>query len=244
MKIKLLGVLFLLSINLSAQKITKKSLNEIQKTNFKKTLKNALKYNDVQTAINNLHNIIVLEGDNSSYKDSLAIVYYKSGSYLSSHLITKELLAKKPNNIELLEINAVSLQKLNAVKEAIDAYEILFSKTNNMAHGYQLANLQYSIKRLAEAKNTITKTLQCKEIEKAFIQFPIDKKQSQNAPLKAAVYNLKGIISFDLKEYTEASNSFNEALKIMPKFALATQNANAVLITLQNQKKNTSITKK
>ena len=239
MKTKLiLMTLLLVGIQVKAQKLTKKTLNEYQLVTYKKTIKQALKYNDVQTAINNIHKIIVLEGENSTYKDSLAIVYYQSGNFMSSHLLSKELLQSKPKNKQLLEINAISLQKLNAVKEAIEAYEKLFFETNNMIHGYQLANLQYGIKRLTEAKLTIDKTLKSNVIEKAFIQFPIDKKQNQNVPLKAAAYNLQGLIAFELKEYTQANTSFEDALKIMPKFALATQNANAVLITIQNEKKN------
>ena len=58
----------------------------------KKTLKQALKYNDLETAIYNIHNIISLEGEQSVYKDSLAIAYYQRGKYLNSHLVVKELL--------------------------------------------------------------------------------------------------------------------------------------------------------
>ena len=42
---------------------------------------------------------------------------------------TANELVKKPNNILLSEINAISLTKLNATKEAIDAYEKLFLLT-------------------------------------------------------------------------------------------------------------------
>ena len=179
-----------------------------------------------------MHQIVAIEGENSSYKDSLAITYFSVGNYISSHLIAKELLVSKPENIQLLEINAVSLQNLGYAKEAIEAYEVLFLKTNNMAHGYQLSNLQYSIKRLSEAKNTIIKTLQCNEIDNAFLQFSIDKNNNQNVPLKAAVFNLKGLIEFELKDNKSAKEAFEEALKIMPEFGLATQNYNAI-VTLQ-----------
>lgn len=239
MKTKMILIaIFLASFTISAQKMTKKTLVEYELNNYRKKIKQALQYNDVQTAINNIHNIIVIEGDKSTYKDSLAIVYYQSGNFMSSHLVSKELLKSNPKNKQLLEINAVSLQKLNAIKEAIEAYEKLFSETNNMYHGYQLANLQFSLKRLAEAKATINKTTECEGIEKAYVQFPIDKTQKQNVPLKAAVFNLQGLINFELKTYNEASTSFKNALEIMPKFALATQNANAVLVTIQNEKKN------
>lgn len=125
---------------------------------------------------------------------------------------------------------------MRATKEAIEAYEVLFAKTNNMAHGYELGNLQYSIKRLDEAKATLSKAATCPEIEKATVTFPIDKTKNQQVPLLAAVNNLKGVVSFELKENTEAQEAFEAALKIMPEFAVATQNANAVLISIQNEK--------
>jgi tetratricopeptide (TPR) repeat protein len=227
----------LLSVSvISAQKLTTQSLKEIEISKNKKILEQAFKYSDGATAINSLHQIIALEGDNSKYKDSLAITYFQSGNFVSSHLLSKELLVKKPNNLQLLEISAISLQKLNAVKEAIDAYDKLFAQTNNMAQGYQLATLQYSIKRLAEAKVSIAKALQCKVIENAAMSFPVGKEQTQSVPLKAAAFNLEGIIAFELKDYASASAAFKEAISLMPKFEIASKNANAVLQAQQKSK--------
>lgn len=159
-------------------------------------------------------------------------------------MLAKELLVAKPKNLQLLEINAVSLQNLNATKEAIDAYEILFANTNNMVHGYQLAMLQNGIKRFAEAQATIAKTVQCKEVENAMVQMPVDKEKNQNVPLKAAAYNLQDLIAYGLKDNATASTAFNEALKIMPEFALATQNANALLVEMQKNKRENTKEKK
>ena len=111
---------------IQSQKLTKNNLKEIELANYKKVVKQAITYNDVQTAIGGMHQIIAIEGENSVYKDSLAITYYQSGNFVSSHLLAKELLLVKPSSIKLLEINAVSLQRLNLTKEAINDYEILF----------------------------------------------------------------------------------------------------------------------
>lgn len=226
----------LLSFVANSQKLTPSSFESIQLNNHKKIVSQALSYNDANTAINSMHHIIALEGTKSTYKDSLAITYFNIGNFVSSHLLAKELLLNKPDDIQLLEINAVSLQNLNAPKEAITAYEILFAKTKNMAHGYQLAMLQFNIKRLAEAQANIAQTLQCESIENAYLQFPVDKNKNQNVPLKAAAFNLQGLIAYELKDNDAASNAFTEALKIMPEFTLATQNANALVVSKQNEK--------
>lgn len=213
----------------SAQKFTPESIKQNDIELNKKIIKQALTYNDGQTAIAGMHHIIALEGATSTYKDSLAITYFSVGNYVSSHLLAKELLQSKPADLQLLEINAASLQKLNASKEAIEAYEKLFSKTKNMGHGYQLALLQFGIKRLAEAQITINQTVQCEPMDKAYLPFPVDKNQDQNVPLKAAAYNLKGLIAYELKDDKTAKDAFGEALKIMPEYAVASQNASAIV---------------
>jgi tetratricopeptide (TPR) repeat protein len=197
-------------------------------------LKNALKYNDLQTAIAAMHSIIAIEGEDSVYRDSLAITYYNAKNYLSCHLVSKELVIKKPNNIQLLEINAVSLLNLKATKEAIDAYELLFAKTKSMLHGYHLANLQFSLKRLVEANISISKAISSIEIESTSIEFPKDNNQNQKVPLKAAVYNLQGLISYNLKDEPLAKTSFEEALKIFPDFVVAKQNLTGIELLTQN----------
>ncbi len=224
-----------ISYNMFGQKLAKEDLTAIELSRHKKIVKQALTYNDAQTAISSMHHIVAIEGQKSSYKDSLAITYFKVGNYLSSHLLAKELLKANNENLQLLEINALSLQNLGANKDAIDAYVALFSRTKNMAHGYQLAMLQYGIKRLEEAQSTINQTLQCEVIEGAYIQFAVDKSQNQNVPLKAAAFNLYGLIAFELKDNTTAKKAFDEALKIMPEFALATQNSNALNIALKDK---------
>ena len=212
----------------AAQKLSPSSLKQLELSTHKQIVSQALSYNDLQTAINSMHHIIALEGESSTYKDSLAITYFNAQNYVSSHLLAKELLASKPTDVQLLAINARSLQGLNASKEAITAYEPLFSQTNNMEVGYQLASLQFGLKRFSEAQTTIVKTLQCKDMENAYLPFPVDETQNQNVLLKSAAYNLQGLIAYELKDTATASAAFKAALELAPDFVLASQNAKAV----------------
>lgn len=191
-------------------------------------LKQAQIYGDGLTAINALHQIIAIEGEKSTYKDTLAVTYFKTSNFLSCHLIAKELLNKKPTDLVLLELNATSLQQLNAAKEAIDAFEKLFVLSKNKYHGYQLATLQYGIKRLAEAQTTINQTQTCEDLKDIELQFNIDKNQTQKVPLNAAILNMKGLITYELNDKISAKTAFEEALKISPEFALAKQNKAAI----------------
>lgn len=53
-----------------------------------------------------------------------------------------------------------------------------------------------------------------KDLKEVQLQFPVDKENVQNVPFKAALYNLKGIIAFELKENEAAKASFEQALSI------------------------------
>ncbi len=227
MKTKIIRSLFLLSSVISlAQVKTKKSSDNPKETLT--ILKQAQAYADGATIVTALHQIIAFEGANSTYKDSLAVTYYKMNNYFSCHLVAKELLEKKPTNLVLLELDALSLQQLNANKEAITIYEKLFALSKNKFHGYQLAVLQQSIKRLAEAQATINQVATCEDIKGLELEFPKDKNQTQKIVLNAAIQNLKGLIAYELKDSTAAKIAFQEALKISPDFALAKQNVAAL----------------
>lgn len=241
MKQLLFFLSFACSINFGYTQKRNKA-TQLQISIHKSIVKNALKYNDANTAIHSMHLIIALEGKQSTYKDSLAFIYFKSGRYQSSHLLTKELLQYKPADTKLLELNAFSLQHLGLFKKAIESFEALFTKTLNMTHGYQLAQLQYKMKRYDEAKITINQALLCKiPEENVLLQFPVDNQNNQNVPLKAAIYNLQGLVDFEIGDKKSAISAFKEALKISPEFTMATQNYNALIV---GTSKKTSLQKK
>ena len=187
--------------------------------------KNALKYNDFQTAVYAAQTIVATEGENSTFKDSLAILYYNTNNAVSCHLMCKELLVKKPTDQTLLELNAVCLSKIGSALDAIGAYESLFSVSKNRYHGYKLAQLQFEIKRLAESMVTINMCLtKTEEIKKGTVAFKTEKGESQEVPLDAAIQNLKGLVSYELKDSATAKACFDEALKLYPEFETAKAN--------------------
>jgi tetratricopeptide (TPR) repeat protein len=216
------------ALTATAQKKAKHTATINPNEQHLKVYANSLKYGDVQSAIFATQNIIASEGEISTFKDSLALLYYNSNNALSCHLLCKELLKSKPADVTLLELNATSLKGLGATKDAIEAYEKLFSVSQNRYHGYELAQLQFGISRLAEALVTINQSMEkTKELE-AKINFNIDKNKQQEVPLNAALLNLKGLVTYELKDEKTAALLFDEALKIMPEFEAAKQNKKAI----------------
>ena len=225
-KIKYLVVLFTISImNGQVNTELKEKMVDLDKTLYQ----NALKYNDFVTAINSVHKIIAKEGTTSTYKDSLAVLYFKSNNYESSYLVTNELLIKKPQDIKLLEINMLSAKNLGDTKYAIAGFKKLFTLSNNPYHGYELANLQLKLKLLTDAQITIEKAIKCKELKDFSLPFPNEEEENtQKVPLKSALLYLKGLIYFELKNIDVTKKAYEEALLVFPEFVMAQQNRKAL----------------
>ena len=187
----------------------------------KQQLKQALVYGDKAVATATMYRIISLEGPQSTYKDSLAYLYFDSRNYVSCFLVTNDILKNKPNNIELLEIQAISLESMGAIQKASESYNTLLSKTNNNYHAYKLAGLQLALKKFEEAYVSVKKANQLADAGTINVTFQVNKNYNQNINLKAAIAYLEGVIALNLKKTDEAKLSFSRAIELFPDFVLA-----------------------
>lgn len=188
----------------------------------------ALKYNDALVAKNALYKMIALRPDRKDLVDSLAYLYYQMGSYTECILVTRELLEKNPDNIGLLEIKAVSEQNIGLTKLALEDYEILYPKTKSIYHLYQIAGLQYDLKRFGECNLSIQALLKDEKLKESKIQIFLGQGQSQEVKMEAGVYNMQGMILLNLNKEEEANSKFNKALELEPEFVLPKNNLQAM----------------
>jgi tetratricopeptide (TPR) repeat protein len=198
----------------------------------KQKIKQALAYGDKSTAANAMYTIISLEGPTSMYKDSLAYLYFNERNYVSCFLVTKDVLKNKPQNVELLEMNAISLESIGALEQSIESYKTLLLKSNDNYHAYKIAGLQLAMKKYDEALVSIKKADQLADDGKMNVTFQVNKNYNQNVPLKPSISYLQGLIELNLDKRTEAKISFERALKLFPDFALA----KSKLVTLETDK--------
>lgn len=187
----------------------------------KQKLKQAIAYGDKAVATSTMYSIINLEGSQSIYKDSLAYLYFDRRNYVSCFLVTNDILKNKPNNIELLEMQAISLESMGAIEKAIENYKTLVSKTNNNYQAYKLAALQFTSKKYENALESIKKSDQLPDTGTSNITFQVNKNYNQNVNLKAAIAYLEGMILLKLEKTNEAKLSFKRAIKLFPEFVLA-----------------------
>ncbi|MBR9998637.1 MAG: hypothetical protein KFF73_06690 [Cyclobacteriaceae bacterium] len=200
----------------------KSSLNyRIQKGIYNR----ALKYNDVNMAIDALYNLAVMEPQNDSLLFSLAYLYFDSQNYFSSVLTLNDVLMLNPDNISALEMKAVSLERVGATEKALEAYESLYLKSdNNLNYLYKVAVFQYDLKRYGESKTNIDILLSKSESDEIKYMFPNEDDQQQEIPMRASLHNMKGLIARDGGNPTEAKKQFTIALEISPEFFLAKKN--------------------
>lgn len=184
-------------------------------------LNQAKAYNDESMITSAIYNIIALEGPQSSYKDSLAYIYYNRRNYVSCFLVANDVLKTKPGNLELTEMMAYSLENMGALDKAKETYAELFAKTNNNYDGYKLASIEFRMNKNEEALATIKKTRQLPDDGKIQVTFQVNQNYNQNVELKAAISYVQGLIEQSLDKSEEAKASFENAIRLFPDFVLA-----------------------
>ena len=198
-------------------------------TDLDKTIINqALRYADIDVAVKSMYNIIAKEGANSTYKDSLAYLYFRDRRYSSCFMVCTDILAKDGNKKDILEMQAVSLETLGALDKAAQVYAKLVVKSNNNFHAYKLANLYFAQKKYDEAYNAIKRAQELKDAGTIEVTYAVNKNYNQQVVLLAAISNLKGLIEFEQDKMDLAKSSFQKAIDIQSDFVWAKENLEAV----------------
>lgn len=191
--------------------------------------KNAIQLGDINTALNAVHQILAIDNQNT-YIDTLAYLYFNGGSYYQAILLGSQILTTRPDNAGILEVVAVSQQKLGLAKESLESYDKLQSLAPSVYNLYNIATLQYALKRFGECGQTIDMILKAEDnMEK--INITDNTGASQQVPIKAAALNMLGVMALELKQTDVAVKSFQEALKLVPEFVLAKNNLAKVTAT-------------
>lgn len=193
------------------------------KNHYQKYYKMMLEHNDLNGAIDGLSHLIVLEHSEAK-KDTLAYMY------LQANKPVQALNAVGNSTSDLaLKTKAVGFKKLNNPKKAIENYESLIQKNTNVLDMYELAQLQFSIQRFGEAKETINLGFKNSKEEK--VRIFVKGNNYIETPIKAAFLNILGLIEYNLDKANKAKAVaiFDEALKIDPNFVLAIENKKEIL---------------
>jgi tetratricopeptide (TPR) repeat protein len=183
-----------------------------------------MKYNDSEVVKNALYDLITLDPSDDSLKLNLCYLYFENSQFASSLFCSADLLAKNSDNINALRVNAASLENMGALDKAAEKYESLYLKTNEIMVLYQLAFIQYELKRHTECKTNLDIIIKNAQAKEQKLTFPLGDTGQQQISLDAVAYNLSGMNELQQGNKSEAKKQFEKALEIAPEFQLAKKN--------------------
>lgn len=185
------------------------------------------KYNDAMLTKHALFEILILSPNDSSAMRSLAELYYNSSQYTSSALVGLDMLEKYPSYEVAMEIVALSYENLRIYEKAVEYYEKLWLKTENINVQYQIAYLQYSLKRFTESETNLNMMDTKVNLED---KISLNKSDGtiQEVPFAAAIANLRGLMALEQGKSEEAKAHFTKALSISPDFETAKNSLDAL----------------
>lgn len=192
-----------------------------------KVFKQAVMSGDISTGITALSYYVNDQGANSVYEDTLAMLYMQQNSYVQCYYWADKRLKVKPDDLILMEMKGICLDKLNQPKEAITIFEKLYAKTQSPYHAYTLMELQYSIKRLAECLATATSAEKLVFKPEYTMTYNVGEQMGRTY-LEAGIYNITGLTLYDLDKKAESKMYFEKALALDSNFVLARQNLEAI----------------
>lgn len=197
--------------------------SEAYKTQLR-VYQNALKYSDIAVAKNALYNMMAIAPSNVSLLDSLAYLYFDYQQYASSLLVSRDILARNPNNLPALEISAISYENLGVYQQALAAYESLYLKLDNPYTLYKIATLQFDLGRHTESKTSIDILLKNTDIDSLNVTLNEPNNQQKQIPMRAVLLAIQGLNNVELNDKEAAKLNFQEALKLAPDYTMAKEN--------------------
>ena len=221
-------VLILAVMSLSFNSELKAQNNDVKNTQLYKLYQMKYvfgrKYNDGSVSKDALYSMIAMDPNDDSLKMVLCYYYFEQNQYASSLFVSLDLISRHPDNEDALKINAMSYENMGVRDKAIEVYESLFMKTNEVTVLYQAALLQFELERYNECKSSLDIVLKDPQSNALKLNFAKTETEQQEVSLSAAAYNMKGMLEKQQGNKAEAKTLFEKAIEIEPEFVLAAQN--------------------
>ena len=182
------------------------------------------KYNDMEVSKDALYSMIAMDPGDDSLKMVLCYYYFDQNQFASSLFVSLDLLSRYPDNVDALRINALSYENMGVRDKAIDAYQKLFLRTNEVTVMYQAALLQLELSRYNECKTSLDIILKDPQAKALKLNFAKTDTEQQEVSLEAAASNMMGMLEKQQGNKDEAKTWFQKAVELEPEFALANQN--------------------
>lgn len=191
---------------------------------YKAVFDRAIKYNDLAVATDAIYQMLAISESNANFLDTLAVLYFQRSAWTQTILVCNDLLAKEPTKLNALELRGIAHQSVGMIKESLADFEVLYPLSKSPYHLYEIAAMQYTMKRFGECDATLGKLLNDPEIKDKKIEINSSQTERQSVPLAAACHNMAGVMLLGQGRKPEAASAFKQALTIFPEFVLAQNN--------------------
>lgn len=184
----------------------------------------ALGHGDLNTAIAEVNAILARDTLNVSAADTLLRLYFVKGNFVSAWQVGKRI--PEPDGVQknLLAKSALKAGKPAEAKRLFLELDQADSTALNLHARYRLASLHFNDKEYELALDQLNRIVKDEESMELSIPVSGDSKVAQNVPLYAASFNFAGFVFLQEGDLETAETYFNEALRVMPDFQLASNN--------------------
>jgi len=195
-----------------------------------KVYKAAMFYQDYAEAKDALYRLIALEASNetTNYEDTLLMLYVNTNQLLSGILLGRKMLESSPNDERILSALAVSEQQGGLYEDALDRYKKLHTINQELFNLYQIADIEYKMKRYGECERTLNTILQNPDATTKKVKISYGQGQSQDVPIQSAALNIRGVLELNQGNTAKALQTFEESVKAFPEFQLPQLNIKAI----------------
>ena len=188
----------------------------------------AIRYNDFNTAANAV-TIMLLNGAEDNFNDSLSVLYYRSGNLPGAYKLATEQYEKNNKNLTALALLADISGRTSEVKTSLDWYEKLCALDGNPYNFYQLATKQFLLDRRTECAQSLQQAMaDSAAASQQTVTMDIGNGLSENVPVYAAACNMMGALAYKEKELAVAKSWYEKAQKSFPDFVIAGENLKAL----------------
>jgi Flp pilus assembly protein TadD len=184
----------------------------------------AMDYADYSAAILALYYWMADEPQNLALKDSLATLYFMTGSNTQAVMIGQEILKADPTNRKNLEMVAIAYSRMGLLKQSLDYYTPLYAQTRNPKHLYQIAVLEYKLQRLGECELHARELADHGQAATETVVVTVGENQTETVKLRAVALNILGVLAQERGRKEEARLLFQQATEADPQFSLPRNN--------------------
>ncbi len=195
--------------------------------NYKKLFNKSMDGKDYPTAIMACQMILINDSTQTLYADTLPELYAAINNIMACDIVTEAALKRNPKSERLLLIKALCAEQMGKVEEQMSLYNQLYAINKKPEYLYRITATHFGTGNFQAAENNLKELEQMAVNSHDSIDFMISETEKQKVPLKAALLNMRAIMSAQRdRDLPSAKKYFEAAIREFPDFIVAKEYLN------------------